>query len=308
VVRSVRVSNPDKVFWPAEGYTKLDLVRFYDAVFPKLLPYVKDRILALERCPDGMRGDCFFQKEKPTGMPDDTPTQRVRHQNRITNYVVGGRRRTQLALVNLGCIAVHVWSSRTRSPRQPDWVCFDLDPDSKRFADAVRAGLKVKEVLEALGLTSFAKTSGGKGLHILVPIRVGPDADQVLQFAASVGTLLADAHPDELTVESRIAARGGRVYLDPFRNAYAQTVAAPYSVRRRPHAPVSTPLAWAEVKPSLNPASFQVGNYARRLQSPDPWTDFFRSRQSLERALARLGRKSPPPEPAVRSRARQSHR
>lgn len=289
-VGTVKVSNPDKVFWPEEGYTKLDIVRFYDKVFPKLRPYVSDRLLTLERCPDGMRGDCFFQKVKPEGMPNDTPSKRIRHENRVTNYVVGGRRETQLALANLGCIAVHVWSSRASSPRQPDWVCFDLDPASGRFTDAVSAAMKTKKVLDALALASFPKTSGGKGLHIFVPIRVGPDVDEVLAFATSVVTRLAEAFPRELTVEARIAARRGRVYLDPYRNAFAQTVTAPYSVRRRPHAPVSTPLDWSEVKPSLDPTTFNVGNFARRLGKPDPWAEFFRRRQSLNAAMKALAR------------------
>jgi bifunctional non-homologous end joining protein LigD len=281
----LQISNPDKVFWPEEGYTKLDLMRFYMEVFEKLEPYVADRLLSLERCPDGMAGECFYQKEKPPGMPPDTPTKRIQHEKGTTNYVVGGKLVTQLALVNLGCIAIHVWNSRKASPRKPDWVCFDLDPDSGQFSDAARAGLKVKEALDALKLVSFPKTSGKKGLHIFVPIRPGPDCDQVREFADRLGHRLAQAFPKELTMETRIAARKGRVYLDPFRNGFAQTIVSPYSVRRAPKAPVSTPLSWAEVKPTLTPADFNIGNFAKRLATKDPWTDFFESRQPLAGAL-----------------------
>jgi bifunctional non-homologous end joining protein LigD len=287
---TVRLSNPTKVFWPEEGYTKFDLARFYDMVFPKLKPYVKDRLLSLERCPDGMKGQCFIQKEKPQGMPADTPTKAVKHEKGTTNYVLGGRLETQLALVNLGCIAVHVWGARAANPRKPDWVCFDLDPDSGKFADAAKAGLKVKETLDALGLVSFAKTSGKKGLHVFVPIRVGPDADEVLGFAQALGSRLAAAYPRELTVEGRIAARKGRVYLDPFRNGFAQTVVSPFCVRHAPGAPVSTPLDWTEVRPTLKPSDFNLGNFEARLKKPDPWADFFESRQSLDRALKALQR------------------
>jgi bifunctional non-homologous end joining protein LigD len=281
----VRVSNPDKVFWPEEGWTKRDLVRFYDTIFPHLQPYVKDRLLSLERCPDGIRGPCFYQKEKPASMPVDTPTKRIDHPRHAVDYVVGGRRETQLALTNLGCIAVHVWGSRAKTPRQPDWVCFDLDPDSGKFADAARAGLRMKEALDALDLASFPKTSGMRGLHVFVPIRVGPDADEVRRFADRVGRLLARSYPCELTTELTISARRGRVYLDSGRNGFAQTVAAPYCVRCREGAPVSAPLLWAEVKPSLDPASFNLGSMARRLERPDPWADFFRRRQPLGPAL-----------------------
>ena len=281
----LQISNPDKVFWPEEGYTKLDLMRFYMEVFPKLEPYLTDRLLSLERCPDGMAGECFYQKEKPPGMPPDTPTQRIRHEKGTTNYVVGGKLATQLALVNLGCIAIHVWNARKATPRKPDWVCFDLDPDSGQFSDAARAALKVKDALDALDLASFPKTSGKKGLHVFVPIRPGPDSDQVREFADLLGHRLAQAFPKELTMEARIAARKGRVYLDPFRNGFAQTVVSPYSVRRAPKAPVSTPLAWSEVKLSLKPSDFHIGNFAKRLAKKDPWADFFESRQPLEGAL-----------------------
>jgi bifunctional non-homologous end joining protein LigD len=287
----IRVSNPDKVFWPDEGYTKLDLVLYYEYAFPRLAPYVTDRLLSLKRCPNGLSGACFYQKEKPASMPPDTPTKRIVHRNGVRNYVVGGRQETQLALTNLGCIAVHVWGSRATSPRQPDWVCFDLDPDSGNFADAARVGLRVKEALDALGLTSFPKTSGKKGLHVFVPIRVGPDADTVREFAERVGHLLARAYPNEITMEFSIAARRGRVYLDPGRNGFAQTVAAPYCVRRHPKAPISTPLDWAEVRPALDPTRYNLATIHRRLRRPDPWRDFARSRQALEpamRAVARL--------------------
>ncbi len=279
------LSNPNKVFWSDEGYTKLDLARFYDFIFPKLKPYVKDRLLSLKRCPNGLAGKCFFQKEKPESMPADTPTVRIVHANGVRNYVVGGRKETQLALVNLGCIAVHVWGARAPNPRQPDWVCFDLDPDSGKFADAARAGLRVKAALDALGLVSFAKTSGKKGLHVFIPIQLGPDADEVRAFAERLGNHLASAYPKELTMESRIAGRRGRVYLDPFRNGFAQTVVAPFCVRRFPRAPVSTPLDWSEVDPKLDPGDFNLGNFEKRLKRSDPWADFFASRQRLTPAM-----------------------
>jgi len=287
------VSHPDKVFWPEEGYTKLDLVEYYNAIFPTLSPYVKDRILTLERCPDGMRGECFFQKQLPKGMPPGTPTKRIAHEanaSEFTDYVVGGSLITQLALTNLGCIAVHVMASRASSPRQPDWMCVDIDPESGKFRDAARAGLHVKDALDALKLVSFAKTTGSRGLHVLVPIRPGPDADEVLAFAEAFVARVAAAHPDELTVEHSVAARRDRVYLDPFRNGFGQTVVAPYSVRRRDKAPISTPLEWSEVKPTLIPSDFNMGNFRRRLEASDPWENFFRARQSIKDAMAALKR------------------
>ena len=289
----IAVSHPDKVFWPEEGYTKLDLVEYYNAIFPKLFPYVKDRILTLERCPDGMRGECFFQKQLPKGMPPGTPTKRIAHEanaSEFTDYVVGGSLITQPALTNLGCIAVHVMASRASSPRQPDWMCVDIDPESGKFTDAARAGLHVKAALDALKLVSFAKTTGSRGLHVLVPIRPGPDANEILDFAETFVARVAAAHPDELTVEHSVAARRDRVYLDPFRNGFGQTVVAPYSVRRRDKAPISTPLEWSEVKPTLIPSDFNMGNFHRCLEASDPWENFFRARQSIKDAMAALKR------------------
>jgi bifunctional non-homologous end joining protein LigD len=287
----ITISNPTKVFWPKEGYTKLNLAEYYAAIFPKLQPYAKDRMLTLERCPDGMAGQCFYQKEKPKSMPPNTPTINIKHaggSKESTNYVIGGSLVTQLALVNLGCIPVHVMGSRASSQRKPDWVCFDLDPASGKFADAARAARYIKGILDVLKLDSYAKTSGSRGIHIFLPIRPGPDADEVLLFAEEFCTRVAHSKPDELTVEHSIKARGDRVYLDPFRNGFGQTVVAPYSVRRRDKAPFSKPLAWSEVKESLDPSDFNLGNYQAKLKGEDPWADFFENRQSLKAATQAL--------------------
>ena len=287
----VKLSNPDKVFWPDEGYTKQDLWDYYTEIFPLLQPYVDDRILTMERCPDGMNGQCFYQKEKPQGMPANTPSKKIMHTDSArgaTNYVVGGSLETQLALVNLGCIPVHVTGSRAKTFPKPDWICFDLDPSSEKFADAAAAGLLLKEVFDELDLISFPKTSGSRGLHVFVPLKIGSTAKDVLKFSEKLVSRLAASHPDELTVEHAIKARGDRVYLDVMRNGSVQTVVAPYSVRRKAHAPISTPLAWPEVKTSLNPAVFNLGNFRNRTKKKDPWADFFQSRQTLTKAAARL--------------------
>jgi bifunctional non-homologous end joining protein LigD len=284
----IKVSHPDKIFWPDEDYTKLDLIRFYRSVFPRLVPHMRDRMLILERCPEGIVGECFFQKEVPKSLPPGTPTTRIHHERRTVNYVVGGSIRTILALVNLGCLTFHIWNSRFRSPHQPDWICFDLDPESGKFADAAQAGQLVRQGMEALNLRSFPKTSGNSGLHVLVPIRLGPTVNEVLEFAKTFVARLAAAYPEKLTVEHARTARRGRVYLDPFRNAFAQTVVSPYSVRHALKAPVSTPLNWTEVTTTLVPADFNLGNFAKRLEAPDPWADFHRSCGSLRHGIEKL--------------------
>jgi len=276
------ITHPDKVFWPDEGYTKLDVARFYEAVFPRLKPYVHDRLLTMERCPDGMRGECFYQKKAPKGLPSGTPTKLIHHESGNVNYVVGGSLETQIALVNLGCIPVHIWGSRAEHPGKPDWMVFDLDPGSGKFADSAEAGLLFKKVLDELGLVSFPKTSGSRGMHVFVPLRVGPSFDEVREFATRLSERLAAEHPGTLTMEQRIEARKGRVFLDAMRNSFGATVAAPYSVRRRPKASFSMPLRWKDVAPDLDPSDFNLGNYKKHLAGADPWKDFFQHRQSLE--------------------------
>ena len=290
---ATEISNPDKVFWPEEKYTKGDLANFYRDIFPLLRPYVNDRVLTLERCPDGMAGHCFYQKQKPEGMPRDTPTKRFPNatgKRKATDYVLGGKLSTQLALVNLGCIPIHIAGTRAKTFPKSDWVCFDLDPSSGKFADAARVALLVREALQGLSLSSFPKTSGSRGLHVFVPIRIGPTAQQVLKFAEEFCGRLASAHPQQMTTEHSISQRGDRVYLDPFRNGPLQTVVSPYSVRRKPHAPISTPLAWSEVSPKLDPSNFDLGNFYSRLKKGDPWAEFFDQRQSLSRAMQSVKR------------------
>jgi bifunctional non-homologous end joining protein LigD len=285
-----QISNPDKIFWPEEKYTKQDLANYYRDIFPLLRPYVNDRILTLERCPDGMAGQCFYQKQKPQGMPASTPTKRIQNatgKRKATDYVLGGLLSTQLALVNLGCIPVHVAGTRAKTFPKPDWLCFDLDPSSGKFADAARVALLVREALDELGLLSYPKTSGSRGMHIFIPIRIGPTADEVLKFAEEFSSRLARNYPKQITFEHSIAQRGDRVYLDPFRNGLMQTVVSPYSVRRKPHAPISTPLSWSEVTPKLDPPNFNLGNFRSRLKK-DPWSEFFANRQSLSKAIANL--------------------
>lgn len=288
--RKLPISNPDKIFWPKEKYTKGDLAEYYREVFPLLCPFVDDRILTLERCPDGMEGQCFYQKQKPQGMPANTPTKRIQNatgKRKATDYVLGGALSTQMALVNLGCIPVHVAGTRAKTFPKSDWVCFDLDPSSGEFADSARVALLIRPALDELGLKSYPKTSGSRGMHIFIPLRIGPTANEVLKFAEGFSAKMAKRHPKEITVEHSIAQRGDRVYLDPFRNGLMQTVVSPYSVRRKAHAPISTPLSWAEVSPELDPSTFNLGNFRKRLKK-DPWSEFFSNRQTLSKALAKL--------------------
>jgi bifunctional non-homologous end joining protein LigD len=282
-VSGVLITHPDKVWWPGEGITKVDVARFYAEIAPQLLPWMADRPLTAERCPDGMRGECFFQKNFADGLPAGVPTKAIAAESaaRTVRYVIGGSTKTLLALVNLGCIAMHIMNCRTGSLDRPDWLAFDLDPGSGAFADAAKAGRLLREVLDDRGIRSYPKTSGGRGLHVLVPLRRGPTQETVRAFARDVGAVMAERSPRLVTVTMSKTKRRGRVFADALRNAFGQTLVAPYSVRRRPRAPVSTPLDWDEVDARLDPARYNLRTIERRVADADPWADFWTRRQSL---------------------------
>jgi bifunctional non-homologous end joining protein LigD len=282
-IGGVRVTHPDKLWWPDDGITKGEIAEFYDRIAPAILPWLEDRPLTAERCPEGMAGPCFFQKNFPDAVSAGLPTVPIRAEStgKIVNYVVGGTKKALIALVNFGCIAIHVMNCRKDSLDRPDWLAFDLDPSTGGFADAARAGLLLRDILDEEGLRSFPKTSGSRGLHVFVPLARGATQDGTRAFAAEIGRRLAERKPSLVTVEVSKAKRGRRVYADAMRNAFGQTIVPPFSVRRRPKAPVSTPLDWSEVDPKLDPAAFHIRNFEKRLAGADPWKGFRKTRQKL---------------------------
>lgn len=278
------ITNPSKPFWPDDGITKLDLANFYARTASYIVPWMKSRAVTMERCPDGIRRACFYQKQAPENLPHDIPTFTIPAPSagRDVDYIVGGTRKTILTLVNLGCIAMHVMNARIDQLDRPDWLAFDLDP-SDGFASAAKAALLLRDWLEDHGLETFVKTSGGRGLHVFVPLRRGASQDQVRRYAGAVAVELAARHPSLVTVESRKAKRRAPVYLDVLRNAPGQTIVPPFSVRWRPGAPVSMPLDWTEVSPRLDPGVFNLKTAERRIARKAPWADFFGKRQTLPR-------------------------
>ncbi|HXH82938.1 MAG TPA: ATP-dependent DNA ligase, partial [Candidatus Tectomicrobia bacterium] len=204
------ISNADKLWWPDEGLTKLDVVRHYERVHERLSPWIADRPLTAERCPDGMRGRCFYQKNFVGAAYRAVRTHPVHAPSvgRTVHYPVGGALETLLALVNLGTLGIHLMNSRIGSLERPDWLAFDLDP-ATGFADAVRVALVLRDVLDDLGVRSYPKTSGGKGLHVFVPLREGPTHEEVLACARAIGQRVAARVPALATVDIARARRGG---------------------------------------------------------------------------------------------------
>ncbi|HKW78924.1 MAG TPA: non-homologous end-joining DNA ligase [Candidatus Limnocylindria bacterium] len=280
------VKNAEKVWWPDEGITKGDVAAFYESVGALLTPWLRDRPLVAERCPDGVAGFCFYQKNFPPGsQPRELPRLKLPATSRKkdVHYLVGTDTRAAVALVGLGCIALHVFNVRRDDLQHPDWLAFDLDPTSTEFADAARAGLGLRKILDGAKLRSYPKTSGSRGLHVFVPLERTNNQEDVRGYAMRVGEELAARMPDLVTVQFSIAKRGQRVFADAARNALTQTIVSPYTVRRRPKAPVSTPLSWDEVTPRLDPSRFNIRTF-RRLRKTDPWRDFWHKPQALPKA------------------------
>jgi bifunctional non-homologous end joining protein LigD len=253
------------------------------------------------RYPDGITGQGIVQKNVSRHFPGWVRRAEVGKQHGAVCHVVADKPATLIYLANQACIELHVFLSLLGALDRPDQLVFDLDPpDEHHFAGACRHALGLRELLEdQLGLPSYVKTTGGKGLHVHVPLRPDDDFDAVRGFARDVASMLASRCPDELTLEQRKANRGDRLYLDVMRNAYAQTVVAPYAVRAHPGAPVATPLHWEELSGEISPKQFTMRTIAARLaESGDPWAGMTRHRHGLSGPRRRLRATAPPGTPA----------
>ncbi len=294
--RELRLSNLDKPFWPDEGITKGDLLAYYRAIAPALVPHLRNRPFTMRRYPDGAYGKVFFQKNAPTHMPDWIATHRAlvstRDSSRTKRWVEFPVVNDELALlwmVNMGCIDMNPWYSRVDKPARPDFVLFDLDPTPEiPWAQTVEVALILKGLLDALELESFPKTSGGKGFHVLVPIDRRSTFEDTRSFAEHVAGAIARTHPKLATTEWSKARRRG-VLIDSNQNGEGKTIASVYSVRPKPGAPVSTPLAWDEVNDRLNPAIYTMAVVLARVRAKgDLHEGVLTTRQPLARALKRL--------------------
>ncbi|MEG0819605.1 MAG: DNA ligase D, partial [Brevundimonas sp.] len=280
IVAGVAISHPDKVLWPGQDgrppITKGDLVRYYEAAAPRLLPHLMDRPASIIRAPDGITGETFFQRHAMAG---HSPRLKLIDMQERQPYVavvdVGGL----VAIGQSGGLELHPWGCKPGDPETPDQITFDLDPDEGLgFEDVIAAALLLKPRLEALGLTPFVKTTGGKGLHVVVPIKVDArsriDWDAAKAFAKGVSEAMKTDHPDRFTTTLAKKARGGKIFLDYLRNGRSATAVAPWSPRARPGAGIAFPLRWDQVKPGLDSKAFNLWSATELLQTPDPWLDF----------------------------------
>ncbi|HVM94980.1 MAG TPA: DNA ligase D [Candidatus Acidoferrales bacterium] len=281
----LRLTNTDKIFWPIEGYTKGDLLEYYEDVWPWLEPYLRDRPVVLTRYPDGIEGKSFFQKNAPAFTPQWVQTCHIDD----TDFFICNDLQTLLYVINSGCIPLHVWSARKATLQTPDWSILDLDPKGAPFADVVRVARHIHKLLEELNLEHFLKTSGQDGLHILVPLGAKLSHEEARTFAEVLARVVALEQPQVATTTRAVGSRGGKVYVDFLQNGEGKTIASPLSVRPRPGAPVSMPLAWRELTASLDPKRFTIANAVNRLKRRgDPMRSVLNGAVDVREALLAL--------------------
>jgi bifunctional non-homologous end joining protein LigD len=288
IVAGVRLSNPDRVLFPEQGVTKLALAEYYEDIAGRILPHLVQRPLSLLRCPQGRHKACFFQKHPQQTFPDHLPRVQIAENAGPEEYLYVRALPDLVALVQAGTLELHLWGSRVDDVEHPDILVFDLDPaPDVAWTEVLRTAYALRERLETLGLASFVRTTGGKGLHLVVPLVPRADWDEAKAFARAVAH--AHAHDDRrrITISMAKAKRGGRIFLDYLRNGRGATAIASYSTRAKEAAPVAVPVRWEELNPALTSDRYNLGNVRRRLSAlrVDPWEGFEDARRPLDRRL-----------------------
>jgi len=286
----VKLTSPDKVLFPEAGVTKEDLARYLLAVSDRMLPHVSGRPLSLVRCPEGATKECFFQKHAMMGMPDALKSVPVtENDGEIARYLMIDSAGGLVAAAQMGALEIHIWGSHANTIDRPDRLVFDLDPDpGVGFPGAREAARDVRMLLQAAGLESFALVTGGKGIHVVVPLDASQSWDEIKGFAKGVAMKLAESEPDRFVATMSKAKRQGRIFIDWLRNERGSTAIAPYSPRARAQATVALPVSWTELGRIDNAAAFTVPTVLSRLKrlKSDPWNGYFETHQRISSKAA----------------------
>ena len=280
----MRLTNPDRVLYPDQGLTKRDLALFYASIADWILPHLKGRPTTLVRCPEGLREPCFYQKHTGWWAPRALRRVEIQEKTKVGEYLVVEDLAGLIGLVQIGILEIHTWNSTADDLEHPNRIVFDLDPDpAVPWPRVIEAALRLRERLAAASLESFVKTTGGKGLHVVVPLAGRPTWDSSSRFADAIATELAAREPRAYIAEMSKAKRAGKIFIDWLRNVRGSTSIAGYSTRAKPGAPVSTPVRWDELETLADSASFTVKTLPKRLSrlSADPWTGYEKVRQKL---------------------------
>lgn len=287
MVAGIAISHPDKLYFPEAGITKIDVAQYYERMGSWILPYVKDRPLALVRCPDGWNQQCFYQKHADKSVNAAVDRIEVPEGGGTATYMGARSAKALVALVQWGVLELHPWGSRRPRLDRPDRLIFDFDPDeTMHWKDLVTGVELLRTLLGELELEGFLKTTGGKGLHVVVPIRTTLDWEQAKGFTRAVADFMVRTFSDRFTATVSKARRKGKIFVDYLRNAEGATTIAPYGVRARANAPVSMPIAWEELAKDVRFDRFNLRNAEDRVtnQQRDPWRDFATTRQTITKA------------------------
>jgi len=290
VVAGVRLTHADRVLYPPQGITKRDLARLYETIADWILPHVKGRPLTLVRCPEGAEKGCFYMKHSGVWAPEALRRVKIQEKTKVGEYLVVDDLQGLVSLVQMGILEIHTWNALADDIERPDRVVFDLDPDPSVGWDRVTvAALALRERLHALSLECFVKTTGGKGLHVVVPLRPASTWDESFSFSRALSEEMEREKPQAYTTSMPKAQRRGRILIDYLRNNRGNTSVAAYSTRARPCAPVSAPITWEELQRGIKPDQFHVGNIRARLESlkADPWKGYGTVRQRITAAVRR---------------------
>lgn len=287
--KELKLTNLKKIYWPDEGYTKGDLIRYYQSISKYVLPYLKDRPQSLNRFPNGINGQSFYQKDMNVEqIPDWVRTERVYSKSNedYIDYLICNDTATLVYMANLGCIELNPWHSTFMKQDYPTWLMLDLDPGNTPFKDVIDTALVIKEILDEIAIRGYCKTSGATGLHIYIPLGEKYDYDEAKTFAEIMAVIAHNRIPDITSIERVVAKRNDKVYIDFLQNRKGQTIAAPYSVRPQKMATVSAPLKWEEVNERLSPQMFTIKNAPERFEKMgDLWQPLLKKRIDLRKAL-----------------------
>ena len=287
---SVTLTHIDKILLQP-NITKAGILHYYAEIADRMVPYMKNRPLMMDRYPEGYKGESFYQKEAAAYFPDFIKRVTVPKKDGVTNFAVCQNDATLVYLANQDTITFHLWLSRMDKLHFPDRLIFDLDPSGKDFGDVRFIALALKELLDHVGLTAFVMTTGSRGLHVIVPLDRKLEFSAVRAFAESCAQHIIEAFPTKATLEIRKEKRGNKIFIDTLRNQFGATAVSPFSVRAKSGAPVATPLHWHEVEdPKLTPTKYTIDNIMERLKKiDDPWEGLLHTRQSLKSAIKKLG-------------------
>jgi bifunctional non-homologous end joining protein LigD len=285
VVAGVRITHPDKLMFPKLGITKLDLARYYESVSPRMLPHLSGRPLTLVFCPTGVGEGCQYLRHSKVWGPKTIRRVKIQEKTKVGEYMVVDSVEALISLVQMNVLEIHTWNSTVGAIERPDRIVFDLDPgENVAWQRVIAAAKRVRSMLAKLELRAWIKTTGGRGLHIVVPIKPERDWSECLEFARAVAALMVEREPDRYTIDFRKAGREDKILIDYLRNNRTNTSICAFSVRAREGAPVSVPIDWNDLKPSLKPAKFTAATVKplARGRHGDPWAEYWRANQKLK--------------------------